>query len=213
MVGIILYTASNACSIAAHITLAEAGLDFEATAIDLVSGQQQKPEYLKLNPKGRVPVLVDGAFVLTEVPAIMRYAAVKSPAALLWPDNPVDDARCSEWLAWISSTVHPAFAHMRRPYRYADGETAQEEVSRKGRDACAKLWAEIDSKLAGRDYAVGKTFTVADAYLMVLWIWGRGPALGYDMPADFPNWTRHARLIAERPAVMRVFETEKLTLP
>lgn len=207
-----LYTAPNACSIAAHIALAEAGLDFDSRVISLVDGEQRRAEYLNVNPKGRVPVLVDGDFVLTEVPAIMRYAAVKSPDAEIWPTDPQGDARCSEWLAWISSTVHPAFAHMRRPYRYADGEEMQAEVSRKGRESCGALWAEIDARLAGRDYALGERFSVADGYLMVMWLWGRGP-LGFDMAATSPNWTRHARLVAARPAVARVFEAEKLELP
>jgi glutathione S-transferase len=209
----LLYTAPNACSIANHLALAEAGLEFETRVIDLAAGDQRTPDYLAMNPKGRVPLLIDGDFTLTEVPAILRYASAKAPAARLWPTDPVEDARCAEWLGWISSTVHPAFAHMRRPYRYADGEDAQAEVSRKGRETCRILWGDIDSRLAGRDYAVGNAFSVADAYLMVMWLWGRGPALSFDMAADFPNWTSHARRLGERPAFRRVFAAEKLDLP
>lgn len=212
MTTMILYRATNACSIAAHIALAEAGLDFETRAIDLGAGQQNTAEYLSLNPKGRVPYLVDGAFGLSEVPAIMRYASVKGQGEPVWPTEPLEDARCAEWLAWISSTVHPAFAHWRRPYRYADDEAARAEVSRKGNETCRTLWAEVERKLAGRDYAVGDRFSVADAYLTLLWIWGR-QMLGYDMEAEFPHWTRHARIVAERPAVRRVFEAEGLATP
>lgn len=212
MAPMILYRAANACSIAAHIALAEAGIDFETRAVDLKAGQQTLPDYLALNPKGRVPLLIDGEFTLTEVPAIMRYASARRPDAGLWPADPVEDAKCAEWLAWISSTVHPAFAHWRRPYRYADDEAAKEEVSRKGNETCRILWRDIDAKLDGRDHAVGDRFSVADAYLMVLWIWGRQP-LGYDMATELPHWTRHARLIAGRAAVRRVFEAEGLALP
>lgn len=209
----LLYTASNSCSIAAHLALAESGIDFETRAIDLVAGDQRTADYLAMNPKGRVPLLIDGDFTLTEVPAIMRYAATKATATRLWPIDPQEDARCAEWLAWISSTVHPAYAHMRRPYRYADSSDAQAEVSRKGRETCRMLWDDIETRLAGHRYAAGSTFSVADAYLTTMWLWGRGPALAFDMGNDFPNWTGQMRRLGERPAFRRVFAIEKLDLP
>lgn len=213
MAPVILLTARNACSIAAHIAFAEAGFAFERRVIDLVAGEQRSADYLAMNPKGRVPVAIDDDFVLTEVPAILRYAALKAPEARLWPDAAEDDARCQEWLAWICSSVHPAYAHLRRPYRYADDEAARVEVSRKGRESCGEFWDQIEKKLEGRDFAVRSKFSVADAYLMVMWIWGRGPALGFDMNERFPHWTSHARRVAERPAVRRALALEEIETP
>lgn len=209
----LLYTAPNSCSVAAHLALAESGVDFETRVIDLVAGDQRTADYLAINPKGRVPLLINGDFVLTEVPAILRYAATKATGAGLWPADPEEDARCAEWLAWISSTLHPAYAHMRRPYRYADSNDAQAEVSRKGRETCRILWGDIETRLAGRSYAVGKAFSVADAYLTAMWLWGRGQALAFDMGTDFPHWTGLMRRLGERPAFRRVFAVEKLDLP
>ena len=98
-----LYHAPGACSFAAHMALEESGLAYEVTRVNLAEGEQRSPAYLAINPKGRVPALADGDFVVTEVPAILRYVSRISSGAALWPADPRDDARCAEWLAWISS--------------------------------------------------------------------------------------------------------------
>jgi glutathione S-transferase len=142
----------------------------------------------------------------------MRYVTLRAPEARLWPAGTVEDSLCSEWLAWISSTIHPAFAHLRRPYRYGDGEAVQAAISEKGRETSLDFWRDIDGKLAGRNFAVGDNYSVADAYLMVLFHWGR-TGLEFDMAKDLPNWSAHARRVARRPAVQRVLEVEEISLP
>jgi glutathione S-transferase len=160
-----------------------------------------------------VPALDDNGFVVTENPAILRYIARRAPSAGLWPDDLRDEAHCAEWLAWCSCTIHPAYAHIRRSERYATGEAAQAEVQAKGRETCRELWGQIDTRLARGPWALGERYSVADPYLLVFWNWGAGSVLGYDMPGEFPNWTAHARRMAERPAVARVLEQEGLQLP
>ena len=71
----------------------------------------------------------------------------------------------------------------------------------------------VESKFGKGPWAAGDRFSVADPYLLVFWTWGRGSVLGYDMAKEFPNWTDHARRMAERPAVQKVFEREGLQLP
>jgi glutathione S-transferase len=210
-----LYYSPGACSLASHMVLEEAGADYEPVRLNFAEAQQRTPEYLKINPKGRVPALVEGERIVTENPAIMRYVARTHPGAKLWPDDPVEDARCAEWLAFISSTVHPSYAHIRRPDRYATDDKAKENVVETGRKATREFWEMADKKLGqGKGaWAAGDDFSVADSYLLVFWTWGRGPTLGYDMAKDFPNWTAHARKMAERPAVRRVFEREGQQLP
>jgi glutathione S-transferase len=206
-----LYFSPGACSLAPHIALEEAGLPFELAQVTLAKGEQNAPEYRAINPKGRVPALVEDGWTLTECPAILRHVARHAPG--LWPDDPRLDARCAEWLAWCSSTVHPTYAHVRRPERYADDEAARAAIVAKGREACSAIWAEIDARLGRGPWALGDAYSVADAYLMPFWHWGRSPFLAYEMAADYPNWTAHARRMAERPAVRRVFEREGLELP
>src|SRR6516165_3522905 len=98
-----LYYAPGACSLAPHIALEEVGAPFELSRIDLTANQQNSPEYLRINPKGRVPALVDGDWVLAEAPAILRYIAARHPAAALRPWDPREEARCPEWFKSLSS--------------------------------------------------------------------------------------------------------------
>jgi len=213
-----LYYGPGACSLAPHIALEEAGADFEPVRVALKAGQQRTPEYRRLNPKGRVPVLTRGDWVLTEVPAILRYVARAFPQARLWPQSVEADARCAEWLAWLSSGAHVAYAHLSRAERYASSPAALAEVVAKGVETCREVWTAIDGKLGRGPWAVGEEYSVADPYLLAIWTWGRlpssvtheDPPLRLDAERDLPNWTAHARRMAERPAVQRAFAREDL---
>ncbi|GJD63052.1 glutathione S-transferase family protein [Methylobacterium frigidaeris] len=208
-----LYYSPGACSLAPHIALEETGAAFEAVKVDFATAEQRGGRYLAINQKGRVPALAEGEWVLTENPAILRYIARRHPEAGLWPEDPREEARCAEWLAWISSTIHPAYAHIRRAERYATDEAAIESVKAKGHETCADLWTMIEVGLSRGGWAAGEHYSVADPYLLVFWHWGRGQVLGYDMARQFPSWTDHARRMAERPAVQRAFAREGLPLP
>jgi len=208
-----LYYAPGTCSLAPHIVLEEVGAPFELSRVDLANNQQSSAEYLRLNPKGRVPALVDGDWVLTEAPAILRYITARHPAAGLWPWDPREDARCAEWLNWLSSTVQVAFVHVRRAARYASDPRAVEDVAATGKKTSRDLWQTVDQKIGQGPWAIGDRYSVADSLLMALWLWGRGPVLGFDMEREFPNWTEHARRLAARPAVQRAFASEGLKLP
>jgi len=209
-----LYYAPGACSLAPHIVLEEVGERFELSRVDIgAANQQNSAEYLRINPKARVPALTEGDWVLTEAPAILRYIAARHPAAGLWPWEPREEARCAEWLNWLSSTIQPAFVHVRRAARYAVDPRAVEDVATTGRKTAHELWQKVDEKIGSGPWAVGDRYSVVDPLLMVYWLWGRGPVLGFDVENDFPNWTAHARRLAARPAVKRVFATEGLQLP
>ncbi len=208
-----LYYAPGACSLAPHILLEEVGAPFELSRIDFAANQQSSAEFLRVNPKGRVPTLVDGDWVLTEAPAILRYIAARHPAAGLWPWDPREEARCAEWLNWLSSTVQVAFGHVRRAARYASDPGTVEDVAATGKKTARELWQAVNARLGAGPWAIGERYTVADPLLMVYWHWGRGPVLGFDVEREFPNWTEHARRLAGRPAVQRAFASEGLTLP
>ena len=210
-----LYYSPGSCSLAPHIALEESGLPFEPVQVDFAEAAQKKPEYLAINPKGRVPALADDGFVVTENPAILRYIARKAPGAGLWPDDLRDEARCAEWLAWCSSGVHVAYAHIRRAERYATTTEGQADVQKTGRQATRAVWEQVEARLADAqaEWLAGDRFSVADGYLFVFWNWGRAAWLGYDMAADFPAWTAHAKRLCERPAVQRVLAREAIALP
>jgi glutathione S-transferase len=208
-----LYYSPGACSLAPHIVLEEAGDRFELSRVDIAADQQNSPEYLRINPNARVPALTDGNWVLTEAPAILRYIAARHPAAGLWPWDPQEEARCAEWLNWLSSTIQPAFVHVRRAARYASDPRAIEDVASTGKKNAHELWRKVDEKIGEGPWALGERYSVADPLLVVYWIWGRGQILGFDMTNDFPHWTAHARRLAARSAVQRAFASEGLTLP
>lgn len=210
-----LYYSPGACSLVPHIALEEAGADYEPALTKLSDGAQRTPEFLALNPKGRVPVLTDGDVVVTENAAILRYIARRFPEAGLWPDDPRDEARCGEWLSWCASTIHIAYAHIRRPERYATGEASRADVVATGKESAREIWGQVEARLAGSasTWAAGERFSVADPYVFLFWTWGRGPALGFDMPGLFPAWTAHARRMAERPSVQAALAREGIAMP
>ncbi|WP_342360856.1 glutathione S-transferase family protein [Terrarubrum flagellatum] len=207
-----LFYSPGACSLAPHIALEEAGVPFEPVRVDFSKTQQRSPDYLRINPKGRVPALADGDFIVTENPAVLRYIATLAPEKKLWPDNARDEARCMEWMAWISSGVHVSYAHIRRAERYATGEEAIANVQAKGRETTRDVWQAVEAKLPAEGWSSGDRYSVADAYLYVFWAWGGGQVLGYDMTKDFPKWSALAKRVADRPATQRALEREKAVM-
>ena len=128
-----LYYAPGACSFASHIALEEVGIPYETQKLDLAAGDQRKPEYLKLNPRGRVPTCEVDGNVITENVGIMTYFAGGYPNAGIWPKDTFHQALAVSTMAWLSNTVHPSYGHIVRPARYVDGDAHQEAVKEKGR--------------------------------------------------------------------------------
>lgn len=208
-----LYYAPGACSLAAHIALEETGAPFETVRLDLGRGDQRAPEYLSVNERGRVPALYEDGWVLTEVSAILRHLARAHPDARLMPDDPRRAAEADEWLGWLATAHHVAYAQVRRPERFSGDEAAHDAIRARGADTFGDLCTMTEVRLSNGGWALGERYSVVDPYLLVFWLWGRGPALGFDMPGLFPAWTAHARAMAARPAVQAVFAREGLRLP
>ena len=204
-----LYHWPGTCSLAPHIILEEIGVPFEARRVDLTKGEQQSAEYLAPNPHGRVPMLTDGDFRLTENPAILSYLGHRfAEAGLLDLDNVERLGRTHELLALFSSGVHAAFAQVWRAARFAESEAARAEVIASGRAALARHFDELEG-LAQEGWVVGNRYSIADPYPLVFYRWGR--RLDIDMSA-FPNWTRHKDAMAARPAVQRVLAREGIEI-
>jgi glutathione S-transferase len=208
-----LYYQNGSCSLAPHIALEEAGAAFTPTLVDFSLSEQRSPAYLGINPKGRVPALAINDWVLTENPAILQFVAQSYPDAELWPADLRGQAKCLEWMAWLSSGVHVTYAHVRRSERYASSELALADVRAKGAIATREIWNDVETRMAALtgSWIAGDQFTVVDGYVFVFWMWGNGPYLVYDMAKDFPAWTAHARRLSARPAVQRVLAREGLT--
>lgn len=217
-----LYYSPGACSLAPHIVLEEIGKPYEKEIVWTDPSKPgttvQSPEWKKINPKGYVPVLggVPGnsggvADVLTEANAILLFLGRKFPEASLIPPTPEKEARCFEWLTFISGTVHGnSIAQIWRPARFAADETAFPAIEARGRARLADQFALIESIFScGRDWAVSGQYTIADSYILVCYRWGN--RLGIDMK-QYPFWTRHTDRMMARPAVERAFAQENITL-
>lgn len=202
-----LYHSPGACSLAPHLVLNEIGVDYEPRRVNFAEKQQTSAEYLAINPKGRVPVLLIDGFVLTEVPAILTYLGQRYPQAKLLPAGGEPLARCLEWLAYCSSTVHPAYAHLRRPERYLDDKAMHPPLQEKGEASFIDCIGFIDRRLEDKQYAAGAEYSVADAYLFVFFGWTNSMKK-YNMAERFPHYTAWAKRMLQRPAVQKVLEIE-----
>lgn len=204
-----LYYAPGACSFASHIALEEIGIPYETQKLDLAAGDQRRPEYLKINPRGRVPTLVVDGQILTENMAILAYLGGGYPKAGLWPEKTWDQAKLVSLLAWFSNTVHPSYGHLLRPARYADDKPSQDSISQKGRAMYWGYLEEIDRMLEGRKWAMGNQYTVGDAYLLVFYRWANRQKM--DVKA-LKNYTALVERMLARPAVKKVMADEGITL-
>ena len=200
------FYAANTCALASHIALEEAGADYETVRLSFATSDQRKPEYLALNPKGRVPALVTDEGVLTETPALLLYIAQRFPRARLAPlDNPFALARVQAFNSYLCSTVHVAHAHRMRGYRWADEPEAIEAMKRKVPHAVGDCFALIDREMLRGPWVMGEVYTICDPYLFTLAQWLE--ADGVDV-AQLPKVAAHRRRMSERPAVRRALAAE-----
>lgn len=201
-----LYYAAATCALASHIALEEAGAAFETVRIDFRSNDQRKPEYLAINPKGRVPALVTERGVLTETPALLVYIAQTFPAARLAPlDDAFAFARVQAFNSYLCSTVHVAHSHRMRGYRWADDPAAIKDMQRKVPQSVGECFALIEREMFAGPWAMGETYTISDPYLFTLAQFLEGD--GVD-PAQFPKILEFRNRMTERPAVKRAVASE-----
>ena len=205
-----LFYAPNACSLSTHIALAEAGADFEAVRLDLKAGDQRKPEYLAVNPKGRVPALVTPRGTLTECVVILGWVAQSYPDAHLKPDG--DFFAFSEMQTfnlYLATTVHIAFAHLFRTERWADSEAAKAEIRAKVPSVLAQVFKLVEDRFSdGRPWVCGSQYTVADPYLYVFARWLERDGTGGS--SGMPLTRAHRARMQERAAVKKVLAAEGL---
>jgi glutathione S-transferase len=208
---IALYYSPGSCSFAPHVVLREIDLTFELRKFSTADRSNYSPEYLAVNPKGRIPTLLIDGFRLTENPAILAYLGRRYPEADLYPSTATEDeARCLEWLAWSSNTVHVAFAQILRPERFVPSEDAYPPVQANGHVNFQRCLAEIEAHLTRSPFAVGSRFTVVDPFWLVFYRWGIRQ--GYEIKRLYPAYTRYAEVLSQRASVMAALSVEGISL-
>jgi glutathione S-transferase len=204
-----LYYAPNACSLAPHIALNEAGAAYEAVAVDTRGGEQRSPAYLAINPKARVPSLATDRGILTEVPVLLGFIARSYPEAKLAPTDGFEFFQMQSFNTYLASTIHITFAHIFRPERYADGEAAKAEMRAKAAKSLAEQFQLVEDQLSdGRDWVHGAQYTVSDPYLYVFARWFEREGTG--SIAQLPRIAAHRARMQTRPQVLKTLEQEGL---
>ena len=200
-----LFYSPGACSLASHIALEEAGAPYELMRLNFKADDQRKPEYLKVNPKGRVPALVTDRGTLTESPAILAYIAQTFPAAKLAPTDAFDFARAQAFNSYLCSTVHVSHAHRVRGNRWVDDPAAIKEMQRKVPETVGAAFALIENGMLEGPWVMGRDYSICDGYLFTMAQWMEGD--GVDL-SKLPRVMEHRERVAERPAVKRALAQE-----
>jgi glutathione S-transferase len=199
-----LYYAPGACSLAAHIVLEESGEKYEAKRVDFSKAEQRSEAYLKINPLGRVPVLVlDNGEPLAENTAILPYLGKRFG---MWPKDAAADARALSLIGFFAANVHPAHAHISRPERYASDKSYFPDIQEQGRKMFHALLKQTDERLGNRQW-FSDAYSTLDPYAFTMYTWG----VRREVPmAEMKNFTAHKDRMLARPAVRRVVEDEKI---
>ncbi len=205
-----LYYAPGACSFVPHAMLEMSGVAFEPLSVKLHKGEQRSAEYLAMNPRGQVPVLVDDGEVITQIVAILLHLDAKLPEAGILPAAGLARTRALSTLVWMNNTVHPTFTHVFMPQKYTADEAAQKAIRTDAMQTYGGFLSEIEAMAAkAAPWLTGAQPSALDAYALTLLRWG-GYA-GID-PTSLPATWDLAQRFAALPAVARAVERERLQL-
>ncbi|MFL6816124.1 MAG: glutathione transferase GstA [Alphaproteobacteria bacterium] len=198
-----LYYSPGACSLSPHIALLEAGLPYDLVKVDLRAKKLENgDDYLKVNPKGQVPALgMDNGELLTEGPVIVQMIADKAAGKNLAPSrDSAERYKLQEWLNFITTELHKNFGPMFSPVLADDAKAFF-------KDRVMGKFKYLEGALAGRDYLMGKQFTVADGYLFTMLSWA--DRMKFDLSA-LPNLLAYKARVAARPKVQEALTKEGL---
>jgi glutathione S-transferase len=201
-----LYYTPGTCALASHIALEDAGAPYEAVRISFKTNQQNSPEYLAINPKGRVPSLITDRGILTETPAMLAFIAQSYPAAKLAPlDDPFAFAEVQAFTSYLCSTVHIAHAHRMRGYRWATEDSSFADMQRMVPKSMSACYAMIENNMLRGPWVMGEHYTICDPYLFTLVQWMEGDSVNR---GDFPRIGDHYARMAERDSVRAALAIE-----
>jgi glutathione S-transferase len=194
----------GSCSTGIHILLEELELPFEVYPVNLMAGDQFRPEYLAINPKSTIPTLVrDDGSPITEFQAIAWWLARRYPKAKLLPDNIDGEVRVIETMDYVVGTIHgQGYTRIFTTSHYSADEADHAAIQARGREIVEKGFAVMNDVLADRDYVAG-SFSIADAALFYVEFWA--DKIKLELP---PNCLAHYRRMLQRPAVRQVLMEE-----
>lgn len=205
-----LYFAPGSCAFAPLIALEEAGADFTAKRLVLAEGDQRRPDFLAINPLGRVPALVVDGTVITEVIAVLTFIANRFPDARLLPfGDTVALGKAYEFMAWLATNQQIYIAQLWRTERFADDPATIAALKDAAMSRLESGFAQIEERIAG-PWAMGESYSVIDAYLGVFHRWAE--RLEVDT-SQFGAWTRQHERLMDRPATRAALARETVPAP
>jgi glutathione S-transferase len=198
-----LYYAPGACSLSPHIALLEAGLPYDLVKVDLRAKKLENgDDFLKVNPKGQVPVLaLDSGELVTEGPVIVQMIADKAGKNLAPARDSEERYKLLEWLNFITTELHKNIGPMFSPVLADDAKAFF-------KDRAMGKFKYLETALTGRDYLMGKQFSVADGYLFTMLMWA-DDRLKFDL-SELPNLLAYKARVAARPKVQEAMTKEGL---
>ncbi|NQV46377.1 MAG: glutathione S-transferase family protein [Rhodospirillaceae bacterium] len=197
-----LFASKESASDIIEVLLEEIGAKYSIRNINLADGDQQTPEFLAINPTGRVPVLIDDGLVVFETAAIIFYLLEKHPGSALAPGPGTPErAAFLQWLMYMSNTLQTAYSRMYYPERFTSRQDQADGVRTQVDLDLAKIWQIVDDRLAASGpYMLGEQFSALDIYVLVMVTWHQP----MDMIAEhFPNVQGCFDLVCERPSVVK----------
>ena len=197
---IALYYAPITCALAPYITLTEAGAKFEVRPLNFRKGQHTSPEYLKINPKHKVPLLIVDGKVLSESVAIQIWIARTFPQAKLLPADPWQELQAISLMSWCSGGIHPFLARINSPPRVCDVPGTEESVKKLAAANLMELFKIADDLLASREFFFDH-FTAPDAHFF--WCQRRARQFELDL-SSFRHCAAHFERMTQRPSVQKL---------
>lgn len=206
-----LYYYPGNASLLPHMILREAGAEFELRLVDRSNNAQRSPDYLKLNPNGRIPVLIDGDLVLYETAAIALHLCDRHPqAALAPPVGSPERAQFYKWMVHLTNTPQAEYRAWFYPFEHTSERSASVSVKQAAGERLGGMFDRIAAQLEGRDWLLASGFSAADLFLLMLVRWGRGLPRP---PRDVSVLGAHAARVLARPAVQATFAAEGIEAP
>ena len=205
---IVLYYAPNACSLVPYVTLTEANAKFDVRPLNMRKDQHKSAEYMKINPKHKVPLLVVDGQTLSENTAIQLWIARTFPQAKLLPSDPWQELKAVSLMSWCASGIHPYLSRINSPGRVCDLANSAENVVKHAEHHLFETFQIADDLLAGREYFFDH-FTAADAHFF--WCFRRARQLKVD-GSKFANCVAHFERMNKRPSVQKLVAYEKSVL-
>jgi glutathione S-transferase len=200
-----LYYTSGACSFAVHALLNECGADYETQRVEMSAGDNKKPEFLKLNSRGQIPVLVDGDSVLREGAAILMYVADKFKSPMI-PQSGAERQAALEWMMFCNSTLHPAYGACFFIARQTVDADAKASIMAAAEARVQMLWDDVEAQLNKTTYIAGANITVADLMLCTMANW-----LAATQPKFGPKTIALIKNVTARPSYKAALATEEVT--